>query len=31
MRYRVSEFGGRLDIFETEGGGVTVRTTMPLE
>jgi hypothetical protein len=31
MRYRIAEFGGRLDIFETEGGGVTVRTTMPLE
>lgn len=31
MHYRVAEFGGRLDVFETEGGGVTVRTTMPLE
>jgi hypothetical protein len=31
MQYRVSEFGGRLDVFETEGGGVTVRATMPLE
>jgi signal transduction histidine kinase len=31
MHYRIAEFGGRLDVFETEGGGVTVRTTMPLE
>lgn len=31
MRYRIAECGGRLDIFETEGGGVTVRATMPLE
>jgi hypothetical protein len=31
MQYRVAEFGGRLDVFETEGGGVTVRATMPLE
>jgi hypothetical protein len=31
MQYRLSEFGGRLDVFETEGGGVTVRATMPLE
>jgi hypothetical protein len=31
MHYRVAEFGGRLDVFETEGGGVTVRATLPLE
>jgi len=31
MQYRLAEFGGRLDVFETEGGGVTVRVTMPLE
>lgn len=31
MHYRLAELGGRLDIFETEGGGVTVRATMPLE
>lgn len=31
MQYRLSEFGGRLDVFETEGGGLTVRATMPLE
>ncbi|MFN8568405.1 MAG: hypothetical protein U0Z44_13015 [Kouleothrix sp.] len=31
MHYRLSEFGGRLDVFETEGGGVTVRATLPLE
>jgi hypothetical protein len=31
MNYRLAEFGGRLDVFETEGGGVTVRATMPLE
>jgi hypothetical protein len=31
MYYRLAELGGRLDIFETEGGGVTVRATMPLE
>jgi hypothetical protein len=31
MQYRLSEFGGRLDVFETEGGGVTVRATMPLD
>ena len=31
MQYRMAEFGGRLDVFETEGGGVTVRATMPLE
>jgi hypothetical protein len=31
MHYRVAELGGRLDVFETEGGGVTVRATMPLE
>lgn len=31
MQYRLSEFGGRLDVFETEGGGVTVRASLPLE
>jgi len=31
MQYRLAEFGGRLDVFETEGGGLTVRATMPLE
>ncbi len=31
MNYRLAEFGGRLDVFETEGGGVTVRATIPLE
>jgi hypothetical protein len=31
MYYRVSELGGRLDVFQTEGGGVTVRAAMPLE
>lgn len=31
MHYRLAEFGGRLDVFETEGSGVTVRATMPLE
>lgn len=31
MQYRLAELGGRLDVFETEGGGVTVRATAPLE
>jgi hypothetical protein len=31
MHYRLAECGGRLDVFETEGGGVTVRATVPLE
>jgi len=31
MQYRLAECGGRLDVFETEGGGVTVRATVPLE
>lgn len=31
MHYRLAECGGRLDVFETEGGGVTVRATLPLE
>jgi glucose-6-phosphate-specific signal transduction histidine kinase len=31
MHYRLAELGGRLDVFETEGRGVTVRATMPLE
>jgi signal transduction histidine kinase len=31
MHYRLAELGGRLDVFETEGGGVTVRASMPLE
>jgi hypothetical protein len=31
MQYRIAEFGGSLEVFETEGGGVTVRAAMPLE
>lgn len=31
MHYRLAEIDGRLDVFETEGGGVTVRATLPLE
>lgn len=31
MNYRIEEFGGRLDIFETDGGGVTVRAAVPIE
>ena len=31
MRYRITELGGRLDIFETEDGGVSVRVMVPLE
>ena len=31
MQYRIAEFGGGLEVFETEGGGVTVRAAMPLE
>lgn len=31
LRYRLAELDGRLDVFETEGGGVTVRATIPLE
>lgn len=31
MRYRLIELGGRLDVFETEGSGVAVRATMPLD
>jgi hypothetical protein len=31
MHYRLAELGGRLHVFETEGGGLTVRATMPLE
>jgi glucose-6-phosphate-specific signal transduction histidine kinase len=31
IHYRLAELGGRLDVFETEGGGLTVRATMPLE
>jgi hypothetical protein len=31
MHYRIAEFGGGLEVFETEGGGVTVRAAMPLE
>ncbi|KAB8142931.1 histidine kinase [Chloroflexia bacterium SDU3-3] len=31
MQYRFAELGGRLDVFETEGSGVTVRATAPLE
>lgn len=31
MQYRLTEFGGRLDVFEPETGGVTVRATVPIE
>lgn len=31
MGYRMAEFGGRLHVFDVDGGGVTVRATMPLE
>lgn len=31
MQYRLAELGGRLDVFETETGGVTVRATLPLD
>lgn len=31
MQYRVTELGGRLDVFETEGGGLTVRAMMPID
>lgn len=30
MQYRLTELGGRLDVFETQTGGVTVRATAPL-
>lgn len=31
VRYRLAEFDGRLDVFEGEHGGVTVRATLPLD
>lgn len=31
MQYRLAEHDGRLDIFELEGGGVTVRASLPLD
>lgn len=31
MHYRLAELGGRLDVFDTEHGGVTVRATLPLD
>jgi glucose-6-phosphate-specific signal transduction histidine kinase len=31
MSYRLSELGGRLDVFEAQNGGVTVRATVPLD
>ncbi|HEU4329391.1 MAG TPA: histidine kinase [Roseiflexaceae bacterium] len=31
MQYRLAELGGRLDVFETEGGGLTVRAMMPID
>ncbi len=31
MQYRLAELGGRLDVFETNSGGVTVRATAPLD
>jgi glucose-6-phosphate-specific signal transduction histidine kinase len=31
MQYRLNELGGRLDVFETEGGGLSVRAIMPIE
>ncbi|MCX7791632.1 MAG: histidine kinase, partial [Chloroflexaceae bacterium] len=31
VRYRLAEFDGRLDVFEGESGGVTVRATLPLD
>jgi hypothetical protein len=31
LGYRMAEFGGRLHVFDIDGGGVTVRATMPLE
>ena len=31
MRYRLGELGGRLDVFESELGGVSVRAVVPLD
>lgn len=31
LRYRVAEFGGRLEVLDQYGSGVTVRATVPLE
>lgn len=31
MQYRLAEHDGRLDVFELEGGGVTVRASLPLD
>jgi hypothetical protein len=31
LRYRVAEFGGRLEVLDHYGSGVTVRATVPLE
>lgn len=31
MHYRITELGGRMDVFETQGGGVTVRATLPID
>lgn len=31
VRYRLAELDGQLAVFEREGGGVTVRATLPLE
>ena len=31
MQYRLAEHEGRLDVFELEGGGVTVRASLPLD
>lgn len=31
MHYRFAELGGRIDVFELERGGVTVRATLPLD
>lgn len=31
MQYRLAEHDGRLDVFELDGGGVTVRASLPLD
>ncbi|MFQ3661757.1 MAG: ATP-binding protein [Chloroflexaceae bacterium] len=31
VRYRLAEFDGRLEVFEGESGGVTVRASLPLD
>jgi glucose-6-phosphate-specific signal transduction histidine kinase len=31
MYYRLGELGGRLDVFDTQGGGVTVRASIPID